>query len=198
MGVGLGEQLIGLLFERIDGVDAGWSTQRRFRLSCELDQRAREFDGSPPCRPFVFFQSLTVSKLQSDAALNSAQWRSSPLFEVSESRVFCGVAGGTYGKLPRHLKVVPMAGYGDERIEAVRKQAEEMIGQLALNPDEDAFAREQSKLVFDGLTEAYLAKGDGFFDRTRALTVAAALAFALILADDWAKKVDSEFPPRSP
>lgn len=90
-----------------------------------------------------------------------------------------------------------MPGYGDERIKAIRKQAEEMLAKLNLNGPEEAFAREQAKLVFDGVTEAYLAKGDDFFDNTRGLSAAAAIAYALILINDWASKIDSEFPPQS-
>ncbi len=90
-----------------------------------------------------------------------------------------------------------MPGYGDERIEAIRKQAEAMLATLNLNPVEEAFAREHSKLIFDGVTAAYLAEGNEFFDQTRALSVAAAVAYALILVNDWASKTDTDFPPKS-
>ena len=90
-----------------------------------------------------------------------------------------------------------MPGYGDERIEAIRKQAEDVLAKLNLNAAEEAFAREHAKVVFDGITEAYLAKGNEFFDGTRALSAAAAVAYALILVNDWASKTDTEFPPKS-
>lgn len=90
-----------------------------------------------------------------------------------------------------------MPGYGDEHIEAIRRQAEAMLATLNLNPVEEAFAREHSKLIFDGITEAYLANGNEFSDRTRALSAAAAVAYALILVNDWALKTDTEFPPKA-
>ncbi len=88
-----------------------------------------------------------------------------------------------------------MPGYGDEQIESLRKQAESVLASLRLSAEEDAFARHHSKLLFDTITEAYLAAGDDFCDRARALSAAAAVAYTLILVNDWATKTDTEFPP---
>ncbi len=61
MGVGLGEQILGLLLEGLDGVGAGGQAQRRLVLSsASWTSAAASLAGSPPCWPFMPFQAATV------------------------------------------------------------------------------------------------------------------------------------------
>jgi hypothetical protein len=60
VGVGLGQEVLGLLLDSFDRVGAGREAQRRLVLACELDQRAGELGGSPACWPFMPFQAAMV------------------------------------------------------------------------------------------------------------------------------------------
>ena len=51
MGVGLGEQGLGLLFDGLDGVGAGGPAKRGLVLASELDQRLGELDGVAALQP---------------------------------------------------------------------------------------------------------------------------------------------------
>ena len=65
VGVGLGEQVVGLLLDSRDSVGAGHEAQRRLVLSASRTSAAASLAGSPPCRPFMLFQAATVSRVRS-------------------------------------------------------------------------------------------------------------------------------------
>jgi hypothetical protein len=60
VGTGLGNQVIGLLLEGLDGVGAGGPAQRGWSLPASVIIALASFAGSPPCNPFIFFQAVTV------------------------------------------------------------------------------------------------------------------------------------------
>jgi hypothetical protein len=85
--------------------------------------------------------------------------------------------------------------FGDDRIEAIRRQAEDLIQSLALTAEEEVFARRLAEEVFEQATKTYLALPEPALDRTRAVAAAAAVAYALVTTTGWADRTDTEFPP---
>jgi hypothetical protein len=65
VGVDLGQEVLGLLLDGLDGVGAGDPAQRRLVPARELDQGVGELGGSLPCCPFMLFQTATVCSVRS-------------------------------------------------------------------------------------------------------------------------------------
>lgn len=88
-----------------------------------------------------------------------------------------------------------MPGENDDRIEAVIREAADLISALNLTPDEEIFASDVAKRLHEEATTAYLCLDDEGLGKTRALSAAAAVALALVTVKEWARKVDSDFRP---
>jgi hypothetical protein len=78
-----------------------------------------------------------------------------------------------------------MSKFGDERLESIKRQAEETLSRLKLTTEEEQFARHHAEAIYDHVTEAYMSVGGEKFDRMRALSAAAAVAYALIAVNGW-------------
>lgn len=89
-----------------------------------------------------------------------------------------------------------MPGDHDKHIEAAIRQAQALIEKLKLTDEEQHFAVRHAQLVHESATAAYLALGDDQIDRMRALSIAAAVALALVTVSNWANKTDSDFFPK--
>jgi hypothetical protein len=97
--------------------------------------------------------------------------------------------------------VVPADALGEGDVRVAGLGAE--IARLRLAAEALVELRGASGKTFNDFTltasqndeEAYLASGDDFCDRARALSAAAAVAYTPILVNDWVAKTDNEFPP---
>ena len=74
---------------------------------------------------------------------------------------------------------------GDAEIVACVRAAEEMLSKLQLSDGERKWAKERATLVFHDVSEALLSSEKPFTE-LRVLSVPAAIAYALVLARDWA------------
>lgn len=84
--------------------------------------------------------------------------------------------------------------FSDDQIDAIRRQADDLLARLTLSAEEREWAEAQAKVIFGAVTAAYLQIGDEQFGRLRGMAVAGAVAFALITTNEWAMKLDKDFP----
>jgi hypothetical protein len=81
----------------------------------------------------------------------------------------------------------------DETIGASVRDAERILAQLQLTPQESAWAKAQAKTVMHSVTEELLNSGKPL-DELRPVAAAAAIAFALVMTRDWAREVSKLKP----
>jgi len=65
MGVGLGEELVGLLLGRGHGVGPGIQRTGGSSRAISCTRVRPSLAGSPPCWPFIAFQALMVCRVRS-------------------------------------------------------------------------------------------------------------------------------------
>ena len=84
--------------------------------------------------------------------------------------------------------------FSDDDVQSIIKQMEELFTRLQLTQEERLFAMEQGDAAYDAVVEAQLSIPIEAYDRMRAVAASAALAYALIKVDVWARATDKDFP----
>jgi hypothetical protein len=75
------------------------------------------------------------------------------------------------------------------------RQADELLSKLALTDQERVWAKQPAKAAFKGVSDALLDNGQALGE-LRAAAVPAALAYALMIAKDWAAELAPHRPSR--
>lgn len=70
-----------------------------------------------------------------------------------------------------------------------------MLDSLGLSEDERAFARTQACIIFDQMREAYVSSDGERLEQPRRVAAAAAVAYALVLANAWIEQTQKQLPP---
>lgn len=76
----------------------------------------------------------------------------------------------------------------DERIAASMRDAQKLLVKLELTPEERRWASERAKHVMHSVTEELLSS-EKAFGEIRPVAAAAAIAFALVITNDWVTEV---------
>ncbi len=77
----------------------------------------------------------------------------------------------------------------DAQIAASVRDAENLLAKLQLNERERTWAKEHARIAMKNVTDALLDNGAAFAEM-RVITAPAALAYALVLARDWAEEAE--------